>query len=191
MKKELKETRMQNYLELNQLQEGWRRKIKITLAMLILLPIINIILVWNGIDKKTGHPEMMDIPVEKKSLQSIAVAKNNVELPQLKKMAFSSRRVEERIVSMSAYTSRVQETDSTPCISADGTNICKYNGCVVASNDYPFDTVIIVEGFGECMVKDRMSSRYTGTGNMDLYFGKDLEGALEFGRKNLKVKITS
>ena len=94
-------------------------------------------------------------------------------------------------VSMSAYTSRVKETDSTPCISADGTNICKYDGCVVASNDYPFDTVLLIEGFGECIVKDRMSSRYTGTGNMDIYFGKDLKGALQFGRQNLKVRVTT
>jgi len=105
--------------------------------------------------------------------------------------ATPSPSLEKKTVSMSAYTSRAEETDSSPCISADGTNICKYDGCVVASNDYPFDTVLVVEGFGECVVKDRMSSRYTGTGNMDMYFGYDLEGALQFGRQNLKIKITS
>lgn len=96
-----------------------------------------------------------------------------------------------KTVEMSAYTSRVEETDETPCISADGTNICEYEGCVVASNDYKFGTKIIVDGFGECEVKDRMNSRYTGTGNMDIYFGEDLKGALTFGRRHVKIQITS
>lgn len=105
--------------------------------------------------------------------------------------ALPSSIVELKIIEMSAYTSRVEETDETPCISADGTNICEYDGCVVASNDYSFGTKVIVDGFGECEVKDRMNSRYTGTGNMDIYFGKDLEGALSFGRKQVKIQITS
>jgi 3D (Asp-Asp-Asp) domain-containing protein len=99
--------------------------------------------------------------------------------------------VSEKVVEMSAYTSRIEETDESPCISADGTNICEYDGCVVASNDYALGTKIVVEGFGECEVKDRMNSRYTGQGNMDIYFGMDLKGALEFGRKKIKIAITS
>ncbi len=95
------------------------------------------------------------------------------------------------IVEMSAYTSRPQETDNSPCISADNTNICEYDGCVVASNDYEFGTIIDVEGFGFCEVKDRMNSRYTSTGNMDIYFGMDLDGALKFGRKHVNIKIVS
>jgi hypothetical protein len=95
------------------------------------------------------------------------------------------------IVEMSAYTSRVEETDSSPCISADGSNICEYDGCVVASNDYAFGTVIDVEGFGLCEVRDRMNSRYTSTGNMDIYFGMDLDGALKFGRQKVEIKVIS
>lgn len=92
-------------------------------------------------------------------------------------------------VEMSAYTSRIEETDDSPCISADGTNICEYDGCVVASNDYPLGTVINVEGFGMCEVRDRMNARYTSTGNMDIYFGMDLDGALAFGRKNVNIQV--
>lgn len=103
----------------------------------------------------------------------------------------SSATGKELIIEMSAYTSRVEETDSSPCISADGTNICEYDGCVVASNDYEFGTKVVIDGFGECEVKDRMNSRYNGTGNMDIYFKMDLKGALEFGRKHVKVAITS
>lgn len=92
-------------------------------------------------------------------------------------------------VEMSAYTSRVEETDSSPCISADGTNICEYDGCVVASNDYALGTEIEVEGFGICEVRDRMNKRYTATGNMDIYFGMDLDGALQFGRRNVNIRV--
>lgn len=89
----------------------------------------------------------------------------------------------------SAYTSHVAQTDDSPCISADGTNICEYDGCVVASNDYEFGTIVEVEGFGECEVKDRMNSRYTGSGNMDIYFGLDYDEAVKFGRKQLSYII--
>ena len=90
---------------------------------------------------------------------------------------------------VSAYTSRTEETDGSPCISADNTNICEYKGCVIASNDYPLGSKIELEGVGECIVKDRMNSRYTGTGNMDLYMGMDLEKALAFGRKKVNIKF--
>jgi len=96
---------------------------------------------------------------------------------------------ETREVEVSAYTSRISETDSSPCISADGTNICEYNGCVVASNDYDFGTKIKIDGFGVCEVKDRMNKRYTGTGNIDIYFGKNVEKALKFGRRTLKIVV--
>lgn len=93
------------------------------------------------------------------------------------------------IAEMSAYTSRIEETDASPCIGADNTNICEFSGCAVATNDYPFGTKIEIEDLGICVVKDVMAKRYTGTGNMDVYFGMDLKGAKKFGRKNLNYRI--
>lgn len=90
---------------------------------------------------------------------------------------------------MSAYTSRIEETDGSPCVGADNTNICEFSGCAVATNDYKFGTKIEIEGLGICVVKDVMAKRYTGTGNMDIYFGMDLKGAKKFGRKNLRYRI--
>lgn len=96
-------------------------------------------------------------------------------------------------VEMSAYTSRIEETDGSPCISADNSNICEYDGCVVASNDFKMGSVIDVEGFGECTVKDRMNSRYsfekTGKYNVDMYMKYDLDKALAFGRKIVQVEV--
>ena len=189
MKKEVEETRMQyscTYLSPGQEREG---KTKIALAILLLFPVVILTILWNDFfgsaEQQKRHNIMENVNY------SVVSETTMDELPSMKNYTLWTRPVEEKVVSMSAYTSREEETDSTPCISADGTNICQYNGCIVASNDYPFDTVVFIEGLGECVVKDRMSSRYTGTGNMDLYFGEDLEGAIEFGRQNMKIKITS
>ena len=93
-----------------------------------------------------------------------------------------------RTAIVTAYTSRIEETDDSPCISADNTNICEVDYCVVAHNYLPFDTKINLEGIGECVVKDRMNSRYSHE-HMDIYFGNDLEGAKQFGVKELKYTI--
>lgn len=85
------------------------------------------------------------------------------------------------------YTSRVQETDSTPCISADGTNICKVDYNVCASNAYPFGTKLRIQGLGDCIVRDRMNRRYKD--RIDWYAGMDLQRALKFGKQNLIIEI--
>jgi 3D (Asp-Asp-Asp) domain-containing protein len=92
-------------------------------------------------------------------------------------------------VEVSAYTSRQEETDASPCTGADNTNICEFSGCAIATNDYPLGSILNLEKFGKCTVKDRMNARYTGRGNIDVYMGTDLKKALEFGRQNLKIKL--
>ena len=89
---------------------------------------------------------------------------------------------------VSAYTSRVEETDASPCISASGANICALHEegeAICASNDYPFGTVLYVEGFGGCTVYDRMASRKDGW--VDVYMGYNLDSALNWGVRNVKV----
>lgn len=94
---------------------------------------------------------------------------------------------------VSFYTSRVQETDSTPEISANGQNIWTLykqglNTC--ASNDYKFGTKLTIVGIGDCVVRDRMNTRYTGTGNIDWYMGYSTAEALHKGvKKNVTVYV--
>ena len=83
------------------------------------------------------------------------------------------------------YTSREAETDSTPCISADGTDICKVDYNVCASNAHKIGQRLEIKGLGECIVKDRMNSRYNNS--IDWYAKFDLERALNFGRQKLEV----
>ena len=96
----------------------------------------------------------------------------------------------EKVRSVSAYTSEIGQTDEEPCISASGDNICELwqegiNVC--AANFVPFGTRIVVDGLGECTVLDRMNSRYQE--NVDWYFGYLTDKAILFGRKELNVTI--
>lgn len=90
------------------------------------------------------------------------------------------------IAIISMYTSRPEETDSSPCISADNSDICALlkeykNTC--ASNDLDFGTTVEIMGLGVCTIRDRMNSRYTGQGRIDWYAGNDVDGAIEHGIK--------
>jgi len=84
------------------------------------------------------------------------------------------------------YTSRPEETDETPCISADGTNICEVDYNVCATNAFPIGTRLYVDKLGECIVKDVMSRKYQH--RIDWYAGTDVERALAFGIQRLRVK---
>ena len=93
---------------------------------------------------------------------------------------------------VTAYTSHVEQTDDMPCLAADGSNICfryEEGEHICATNDYPFGTRLYVEGYGTCTVADRMNSRYTGTGRVDIYLGYDLEAAFDWGVRSVKITV--
>lgn len=83
------------------------------------------------------------------------------------------------------------QCDSTPCISANGENICEalklgYKRC--AANFVPFGTILEIEGYGECMVTDRMNSRYFNRVDIAMPLDKHTE-AIKWGLKRLQVTI--
>lgn len=97
------------------------------------------------------------------------------------------------VATMSAYSPRVAETDSTPCIGARGR---VFRG-MVASNFLPTGTQLRIEGGGlaqllgiqpdQFYVGDRMNARY-GRYFMDIWMPKT-QKALEFGRRRLEVQV--
>lgn len=95
-------------------------------------------------------------------------------------------------MAITAYTSRIGETDNAPCITASGLNVCERNiEDIVATNfNYlPFGTYVkIPQLFGNrvFMVHDRMNRRYTKT--VDVWF-KELADAKNFGRQWARVEI--
>lgn len=93
---------------------------------------------------------------------------------------------------VTAYTSEVGQTDSSPEVAANGENIWSLyqvgkNTCAI--NDIAFGSKLTVEGLGDCVVRDRMNPRYTHTAHLDFYFGKDTAKALQFGIKSLNVMV--
>lgn len=92
-------------------------------------------------------------------------------------------------IEVTAYTSSKKETDATPCIAADMTNICRRHAAgeaICATNRYPFGTKLVIEGLGTCTVADRTHRRYAH--RIDWYFGKDRAAAKAFGKRQLTVQ---
>lgn len=93
-------------------------------------------------------------------------------------------------IPVTAYNSVPWQTDSTPCIGAQGTDICAYleagsNSC--AANFLPLGTVIEVDGLGTCVVRDRMNARYNY--RVDWYMGMDVTSAKKFGIKYKEIGV--
>ena len=94
---------------------------------------------------------------------------------------------EERLIV--AYNSVVSQTDHFPCSAASGGDICELyeNGLsICAANDLPFGTTIYIEDYGECVIMDRLNSKYTDN-RIDIFMGDDVEGALGWGAENKNV----
>ena len=93
-------------------------------------------------------------------------------------------------VVVTGYTSTVGETDATPCLAADRSNICKRHAtgeAICAANRYRFGTRLTVEGLGVCTVADRTHRRYAD--RVDWYFGRDRAAAKSFGKRRLAVNL--
>lgn len=95
-------------------------------------------------------------------------------------------------VTVTAYTSRPEETDNTPCLAASGRDICELHAkgiATCAANGPGFGTWIFVEGYGRCRVEDRLAAKYSR--RVDLYFGgaDQVQKALRFGKKRLQVFV--
>ncbi|MCH8049327.1 3D domain-containing protein [Patescibacteria group bacterium] len=91
---------------------------------------------------------------------------------------------------ITAYNSVWWQTDATPCIGAQGTNICdiyQTGENVCAANFVPLGTMLEVEGLGVCTVRDRMNSRYYY--RVDWFMDKDVTNAKQFGVQRRTVQV--
>jgi 3D (Asp-Asp-Asp) domain-containing protein len=89
---------------------------------------------------------------------------------------------------VTAYTSRVEETDSSPYTTASGVNLKERFDCIVAHNSLPFGTKVAIDDIGVCEVQDRGAKR-NGANWFDVYFGNDVVRALEFGKRQLAFRV--
>ena len=85
-------------------------------------------------------------------------------------------------IPITAYSSTVDQCDSTPCITANGFDLCAHNQeDVIAANFLPLGTKVrIPEYFGDRIftVQDRMNARYYYRADIWL---KTREAAKNFG----------
>ena len=98
----------------------------------------------------------------------------------------------ETIRTVTAYNAGdPSQTDDTPCISANGENLCDalakgQKRC--AANFVPLGSKLYVDKIGVCLVTDRTNKRYRN--RVDVAMQKDeYHKALRFGRQKLHVKI--
>ncbi|MCK5511032.1 3D domain-containing protein [Candidatus Parcubacteria bacterium] len=91
---------------------------------------------------------------------------------------------------MTAYNSEVAQCDDSPCITANGFNVCEHGiEDTVAANFLKFGTKIrIPEMFGDriFIVRDRMNSRYTD--RVDIWM-KEKPSAIQFGVRYMKIEV--
>lgn len=93
-------------------------------------------------------------------------------------------------VTSTAYSSTVDQCDSTPCITADGYNVCAAGReDVVAANFLKFGTKIkIPELYGDKIftVHDRMNPKFNN--RIDLW-KLSRDSAIKYGKRTIKIEI--
>jgi len=96
----------------------------------------------------------------------------------------------EMVIVVTAYSSTKDQTDASPCTTANGYNVCQHNTeNVIAANFLPFGTrVTFPEVFGEkeFIVQDRMHPRYHN--RADIWM-KSRVAAKQFGVKRMKMVV--
>ena len=109
---------------------------------------------------------------------------NNIDNFSEIKVAYSSYHT------LSAYNSLPNQTDDSPCITANNFNVCDHNvEDTIAANFLKFNTKVrIPELFGNrvFIVRDRMNRRYAN--NVDIWM-KDYSDAKKFGRRVAKIEV--
>ena len=93
--------------------------------------------------------------------------------------------VKEMLRMTTAYNAILSQTDSTPCISASGLNVCETGRNIVATNEFPFGTLIEIDGV-IYEVQDRMNSRYLY--EVDILM-EDYNDAKTWGRQEKIIKV--
>ena len=129
------------------------------------------------------------------SYPGIAIAAEDIEAVDVINQIVEEKLPEPKVVStrrvtITAYSSTVDQCDDTPCITANGFDLCEHNQeNVVAANFLPFGAKIrIPEYFGDRIftVQDRMNARYYY--RVDVWM-KTRQSALNFGIRNLEVEV--
>ena len=117
---------------------------------------------------------------------------NIVELKAFNKFPISEKvkSTKTNLYEITAYTSEVAQCDDSPCITANGFNVCTHGiEDTIAANFLDFGTrVKIPDIYGDriFVVRDRMNKKYPN--RVDVWL-KDKDQAIKFGFKLAKLEI--
>jgi len=98
-----------------------------------------------------------------------------------------------RVVKVSAYNSTVAQTDGLPTLAAWSDTLVPGMKAIAVSRDLiplglDHNTQVKIEGLdGIFLVKDKMARRMRN--KIDIYMGKDIEKAKEWGTQELKIQF--
>jgi 3D (Asp-Asp-Asp) domain-containing protein len=123
----------------------------------------------------------MDVEAQKVVNTNIVATSSKIVSPKIKS---TSTHV------MTAYNSEVGQTDESPCITANGFNVCKHGQeDTIAANFLKFGTKVkIPELYGDRVftVRDRMNAKHPN--RVDIWM-KDRSSAIKFGVKTAKIQV--
>jgi hypothetical protein len=86
---------------------------------------------------------------------------------------------------VTGYNSIKFQTDNTPCVGAGG-YICGRKQVIACPRSIELGTWVKIDGiYYECL--DRMNERLET--NFDIFFDKDLQGAINYGKQYKEIKI--
>lgn len=135
------------------------------------------------IEQAQAKTETDNLNINSEEIADTEEASSNEAAPQVKVIRTS-------IHTMTAYNSDPAQTDSTPCITANGFDVCAHGEeDTIAANFLKFGTKVrIPELYGDriFVVRDRMNKRYTD--RVDIWM-KDKTDARKFGVKVAKIEV--
>lgn len=138
--------------------------------------------------QETGLTEEIDDSIE--FIKEVLASENKAEFPNKLPQNAKTKIIKSGLHEMTAYTSEVAQCDASPCITANGFNVCKHGiEDTIAANFLKFGTrVKIPELYGDrvFIVRDRMNRRYPD--RVDIWM-KDKKQAIKFGFKVAKIEI--
>ena len=136
------------------------------------------------------------VVVAKKSVKRKALKKKrkSTSLASAKKSTSSSSKFKRQMtVTATAYTSHVNQTDSTPNIAAWGDRLKPGMKVIAVSRDMlnkyglKHRSKVRIKGLkGEYLVMDKMNKRWKK--KIDIYMGKDLKKAFKWGRRKVELQ---
>jgi 3D (Asp-Asp-Asp) domain-containing protein len=123
--------------------------------------------------------EIMPLPQIKATSTSSTTPETSPDSPQ-------NQSGDVLLAQVTAYNTVPAQTDSTPCISASGDNICGRDDVVACPTSLPLGTLVEINGkIYECL--DRTHPRFGH--RFDISFDKDIEGALAWGIRIVEVRV--